>query len=222
MRGKVGGEKVFPRLITDDDVKIILNENRKTTMQQLKSALAVTSVKNLLSQTTTMSDGNDELERQMQLIILRGMCQTPAETFGSIANLWLEGRLDTNFINELKAQLKGDDSLFDNLSPIEQIIGIFKKVKSGNLAEGDMGFLVDHYIEMSRKCTPEQVAYVKGMECYELIDFAHFVFSSLFPAHNHDYVDTQIALLLQVGGVDALSARMVDMNPHHNASWKDF
>ena len=64
-----------------------------------------------------------------------------------------------------------------------------------------------------------QMFYVKGKNCYQLEVFAGRVFASLFPGHEEDYVDTQIAFLLEVGGANELALRMQVAHPHPDADW---
>ena len=94
------------------------------------------------------------------------------------------------FLVNVMSSANGLPTVLDDLTPIENVIAIFKRVIKGDCSDSDTGFLVDRYIKFSKMCLPAQVSYVKGKNCYELEVFAGRVFASLFPGHREDYVDT--------------------------------
>jgi len=186
----------------------------------VKSALAISGVFNLFEAARKLADGSEPLAKAMQHIVMNGLISTEPEKVGEIAELWLDSKIDsTQFSEYLMESCRGNPTIFDDLSPVENVMAIFKKVVRGDYSGDDLGFMVQHYLKKAAECAPSQVVYVKNMKCSNLATFAEHVFNIMFTDEKIEYVDTQVAFLLQVGGADALAERMRDYNPHVGYSW---
>ena len=212
--------KHFPSGCDFAKTNIIMDVQRQHDIQEIPAAIKISVVKNLFKAVEALADGSDELISELSMVMMRGIVATKPEAIGRMTNLWLEKQVAVGeFISLLREHMKGTTNVLSTLTPIEHVLLVFKKVTAMDHDTSDIPFMIEHYLASATKCTPSQVIYTNQLKCHQLIAFAKHVFERMFPTMKETYTDMQVAFLLNVGGADALAARVAVANPHPEANW---